>query len=73
MGNGQFFNQQFCQTKTRIRSLQARWKRMRSLTEPELDQLLTATMRELFHCSCTSQQAEPCHKDQELERNPNNP
>jgi hypothetical protein len=72
MGTGQFSNQQFCQTKTRIRALQAQWKRM-PLTEPELDQLLTATMRELSHCSCTSHQAEPCHKDQEPERNPNIP
>lgn len=73
MGTGQFSNQQFRQTKTRIRALQAQWKRMRSLTEPELEQLLTATMRELSHCSCTSQHAESCHKNQEPERNPNNP
>jgi len=73
MRTRQIFIQQFRQTEARIRALQAQWKRMSALTEPELDQLLGATMRELYPCPCASKQAGGhCHNDQEPVRSLNN-
>lgn len=39
--------------QARIRALQTRWEQVKTLSESELIQLWTDTLRELFPCGCT--------------------
>jgi len=64
----QISDRELHQTEVRIRGLQDQWRKAGSLTEREMDQLLCATMRELYPCPCTLEQSRICLSDHALVR-----